>query len=792
MKRYKQDKEGVALVAVLGFLGVMLLLAVSLSIAMRTERLTSEAGRDDMKTRQLLHTAVARAMADVNDFMRDANPSVQATKDDWLYAPGAESSVARPTMIHLPRDFALLPSLSVDASTRTLQNDGIELISGEIEDWLPSKYLTTGGGAYDAASKAAGAEWINIVDPQTNIILGRVAYLVVDCTGLLDVNLITTENEGAPARREGESIGEIDARLLPEVKTRENAQFLYENRAFYHRFDSLPEIIYLNDGTGGQAAFKEEHAIDADALNNLTPYSLSYDRGWWKGNAAGVGTWESTFAGAPLNLKDWTAADAQNVFAALGFANPTDMARCFEDYTDADFIPGGSGGANFDVPCCEPIPMVNEIDAGVQARHDGSNYFLDVYVDIELCYPFPTVVTNDRQYTVEYHSLGIVAGGVGAVTLSAMGGITSTPPFTVVEGGGWYQTVRFQLVSAPIMVWTPPTINVLLNNFDIRVRDNDTGTDVDRTVNSGAPGLTLLVAGIAKPSAGASSPPKSPLQSLRCNDPRVNHLTDARCWSQGPKSLGAANIGAIFSAPLVWNQTTNGGFEGSLMFVRNGPMQSVAEMGFIPTGAPWETIDLLSSAGADLLSKFRVEPLNTVNPYLYGKINPHSLNTSVWYSVFVGCPMSEYPGDGGAYTVGVSRAESLVKSLADYNAEDDSWGADSFDGFADWVGIQALRRGSTDNWGRDPRDNGKPLSNMQAEGVIRNSYRLFSPNQNLFTIIVVAQAINDQGVRGVYEPDVDTILGEKRAVALVWRDPFPNPATGRNEMFIRMLRYIDQ
>jgi len=221
-------------------------------------------------------------------------------------------------------------------------------------------------------------------------------------------------------------------------------------------------------------------------------------------------------------------------------------------------------------------------------------------------------------------------------------------------------------------------------------------------------------------------------------------------------------------------------------------MQSVAEMGFIPTGAPWETIDLLSSAGADLLSKFRVEPLNTVNPYLYGKINPHSLNTSVWYSVFVGCPMSEYPGDGGAYTVGVSRAESLVKSLADYNAEDDSWGADSFDGFADWVGIQALRRGSTDNWGRDPRDNGKPLSNMQAEGVIRNSYRLFSPNQNLFTIIVVAQAINDQGVRGVYEPDVDTILGEKRAVALVWRDPFPNPATGRNEMFIRMLRYIDQ
>ena len=84
-------------------------------------------------------------------------------------------------------------------------------------------------------------------------------------------------------------------------------------------------------------------------------------------------------------------------------------------------------------------------------------------------------------------------------------------------------------------------------------------------------------------------------------------------------------------------------------------------------------------------------------------------------------------------------------------------------------------------------------NNMQVEGIIRNSYRLFSPNQNLLTIIVIAQAINDQNVRGVYEPLEDVILGERRAVALVWRDPFPNPdRDGRNEMFVRMFRYLDQ
>ena len=790
MRKSKENKEGVALVAVLGFLGVMLLMAVSLSIAMRTERLTSEAARDDMRTRQLVHTAIARAMGDVNDFMYDRDPTAPLTKNKWLYGAQAGSSVELPAMIHLPRDFALLHSLTPDTATNKL-GSAANLISGEVIDWLPSKYLTTSGGDYDAGEKAADAHWINIIDPKTNVILGRIAYLIADCTGLLDVNLIN--DSGKPTRGEGVSIGEINAGLIPEVGTPERAIILDKNKTYYHRFDSLPEILYLNDGIGGGGAFKELAAVDPDALDNLVPYSLCYDRGWWKGSVAGVGTgtWVSTFADAPLNVNDWGFANAEDVFEALHFANPADMARCFEDYTDIDFIPGGTAGANPDVPCCEPIPMINEVSLRNEVNFvAGSGYTLDVYVRVEIVFPFPSSVTNATEYTLSFGAPYFTYTHTKMGFFGPLVPFNPNPPshdFTVMSQPQ-YQSFTFQFRAGPInapmlvpLVLQSPANSI--NNFNIAIAEKASGVVVDRMLLSANEAFSLSIPQIplvAPWPKGASS------DSLSANDPRLNHIPEKTCWVKGGGSMGSVNEGLTYGE-LQFNEAPNGAREGTNMYVRNGPMQSVAEMGFIPTGEPWGTIDLLSGQGADLLSKFRVEPLNAA-PYMYGKINPHSLNTGVWSSVFGDCRMSEYPGDEGAKLVDVSLAGLLAKAITDYNAEDDSWGTNSFEGLADWLAIPALSRSGYDLWGA-------PNNNMQVEGVVRNSYRLFNPNQNLFTIIVVAQAVNDQpndeGERGTFDEDTDTILGEKRALALVWRDPFPN-AAGRNEMFIRMFRYIDQ
>lgn len=779
----RNKKDGIALVAVLGFLGVMLLMAVALSISMRTERLISESGLDDVRTRQLVRTGLARAMADINQFMIETDPT---TGDPALPAQ-------QPAMIHLPREYALFRSISTDGSADKLESDA-DLISGEMLDWLPAKYLVTDGGVFDAAAEAANAEWINIRDPNTNIILGRVAYLLADCTGLLDVNLIN--DGGNPVRTEGASVGEINAKLLPEIREESRALNLDKNKSFYHRFDSLPEIIYLNDGIGGSDSYKEPLAVSGSLLNNLAPYSLAYDRGWWNWSATPSSRgWTNGYSDSlgrsiPLDINEWTNQEgsAAAVFERVGFADFPGQAglmeTCFWDYVDTDFIPGGLGTANPNVPCCEPIPMITEISAAAQASYDMTNYYLDVYVDVKVSYPFAGI-ENPRSYVLDYHSVGITLPSSWVpvpVPVPFPAGATSTAPFTAAAGGDWYHhPVPFR-VRGSSTSWPPGLfINVVLRNFDIRLRD---GSDyVDQTPLGTA---ALLLGPISRPpAAGGSSPLVLCRQSLHCNDPRVNHLPGTEEWQLAPRLLNNAQSAGIIFGSQSYNYATNGTVEGYPSYVRNGPMQNAGELGFISVGRPWTTIDLTSLRGSELLSKFRVGSAPADSPYFSGKINPHSLNTSVWSAVLSDCPMEQYPNDSGAKLVDPALAGLLAKAITDYNAENKSWGTNSFEGLADWTAIPALRRAPNDNWG------GPVNNNMQVEGVIRNSYRLFNPNQNLFTIIVVAQAINDQGVRGSFDSNTDTILGEKRAVALVWRDPFMGKA-GRNEMFIRMFRYIDQ
>ena len=234
------------------------------------------------------------------------------------------------------------------------------------------------------------------------------------------------------------------------------------------------------------------------------------------------------------------------------------------------------------------------------------------------------------------------------------------------------------------------------------------------------------------------------------------------------------------------------------MYVRNGPMQSVAELGFIPTGSPWTTIDLFSQKGRDLLAKFRTTSITAgTKIYTNGLINPNTLFTDVLIAAFRDAPIEEYPGDtSSSLGVDADMAGDIAAGMYEVSSNAALSGSNVFDSSAGWVTTRAFaRKGSdkailSDTYG---------LDNNQKESIIRNSYRLFNPNQQLFTIVVIAQAINDQpdgtGKYGTYGNE-DMIVGEKRAVALVWRDPFPDlpspPGSGRHEMFVRTFKYLDE
>jgi hypothetical protein len=107
-----------------------------------------------------------------------------------------------------------------------------------------------------------------------------------------------------------------------------------------------------------------------------------------------------------------------------------------------------------------------------------------------------------------------------------------------------------------------------------------------------------------------------------------------------------------------------------------------------------------------------------------------------------------------------------------------------FQAGTDWVRIPCMRQGGAlASLG---------LNNNQRESLIRNTWGLFSPMNSLFTVVVIAQTIKEgPGNVGIWNANDDMVTGERRAVALVWRDPFK---TGRNlhhEMYVRMFRHLN-
>ena len=63
---YNYHQQGVALIMVLGLLSVMIIMAVSFAIAMRTERLAAGNYLDSVRAKQLVRGALHLAMADIH------------------------------------------------------------------------------------------------------------------------------------------------------------------------------------------------------------------------------------------------------------------------------------------------------------------------------------------------------------------------------------------------------------------------------------------------------------------------------------------------------------------------------------------------------------------------------------------------------------------------------------------------------------------------------------------------------------------------------------------------------
>jgi len=241
-------------------------------------------------------------------------------------------------------------------------------------------------------------------------------------------------------------------------------------------------------------------------------------------------------------------------------------------------------------------------------------------------------------------------------------------------------------------------------------------------------------------------------------------------------------------------------------------MQSVSELGHIwlanlnyagiKQGDPsiwWQNINLLSyEYGAYLLDVFTVRPTNAGPKSVHGVVAINTRNEAAIRALFYNAP------------IGIATNSAYLKSLP--GNPNNSWKVDYFDdsdaAFNKVVEAILDRTGTNEIWSfqdlfepDDPTSRDEDLdasgpvaaalrglvapdseypygepNDIAREGAIRHITELISFRQNIFTIVLAAQA---------YGKDQESVVAEARAVAVLYRDSY----TGR--YFVRSFKWLD-
>ena len=803
----RRNQQGVALIVVLGFLSIMIIMALAFLTQARVERQVASATLEAMRGRQILRTALNAAM------------------NDYSVELAAHQLVMPPVNTDYDMFTSIPPKPIMGMGGRTIGQDNIELLVGAVEDWIPRKYFNP---PYNAKTRVpANAEWILVRDDpsssQPSRILGRYAYVCFDMSGGVDGNLVARESEvaGQDARvasnRIRRSVRQMPMGLLPEAV---NPSQFKSYRRGWKGFDSLQTLIKLTDGKAqdgndGHTRWQPERkeifgaGLASNLVSDVVPFSLSVYRGGRYSRSSA--TWSKPeFCGAA----PWTTvlSPIQSQFAPGWQAW---VSNAIMDFTSSSPYPIGT-----DYPSPKNVPMFNEINMSYRLLTPEQDpvsgwykYTVEVTLTVEFWYPFPSE-DNVRSgtYNMPPPTLtGGAAAGDGQIWMQMVMPTVAPPlvafdpsaaPPAALSVEAKYNNGRPYLATGttnfvykmPLIRPVPPSpappdynpaypfpnnVSPLLVNM-VQVRKPIYLRAGTNNVDMIPPGLTIQpVAANVMPGA-----PVTKVYVQEVTDPRLNHIPGQ--WVlQGAPSLEARNT---------WGGSTLNKFmaEGTNLYCRNAPMETPADLGYISTGKEWETIDICTPAAADVLANLIADPnlyaTFSSNKVFYtnGTINPNTRSSNVLACAFYDLATQETPNTKtevvGANPLDEATARLLAQSIMDSTVSgtiDNACQAGS-----DWVRCAAMQQGGALA--------AIPLNNNQRESLVRNTWGLFSPDNSLFTVVVVAQTIKEGPNNvGTWNAADDVITGERRAVALVWRDPYKNGVNPHHEMLVRMFRYLN-
>jgi len=688
-----RGRSGVALILVIGMLALMVVLGVTFSIYMRTERVAAGSFKSSVVARQLISVALNRALDAINtDLGNKPYPT-------WNVLESSNSITIIP-------DVTNINSMA----------------------WIPRAAL--------GSNQTPTPRWIDV--PGVD---GRVGYLVVNCSGLLDAN-ISGSNGGT--RSIGTNVNEIQISVCPDVA---NVVPLVAGRPY----ETIQEL-----GVTG---------LVSGALNqpvsNFVCYSF-FPTGYPEGtNISLVDLSGDTNALMSRHTNIVSGLIASGI-------DPTQAEFVFTnllDYVDADNIPRDLGSA-----CTEAVPMFNEIIVSpTYFFKPDTNVNINGSVFVEWFYPFvkPSLVTN---FWIECN---LTFANTGGLPLPASVRTNVNAIFRTAQYPSPCPEIQFSLLSTNYSSYIGVTQTLSANISLIMHSSTPNGPAVDASPYPTNLTLTIRLPPLVPPRPPAINRTMISITTNReCIDPRFNWSSAYWKYSTNGSSMGSLN-GTTRDFLSGTNYFTD---KHDSMFVADRPLLSVSELTYLLRGSSagdlWNTIRLFDGGGGTP-SVDRVLDFFTIgtNQPVRGYVNPNSRMSDVLNAVFEDMPLNNYPEEPGSAVLSHLQASALASFWGDTNRNA-------------WCGNMARLSDIghvTNVFSALPGG----LTPFQQESVCRNTAGLFNTRQQYFKILLFAQT-----AKTVPLLQDKSVLADVRAVAEVWRDPLPN-AEGIHPYVIRMVHVLN-
>lgn len=586
--------SGVALILVLGALSLMLILAVSFAVSVRTERLAAGNYADSVRARHLAQVGLVRAMNDINDNLSD--PDGQPHYPGWSVTNSSYSTETNSTETSRIYTTPLLNLATNDSATNFIPRALTNAVKSAI-DYNPASHWVEIWSEVPNKNAPSGIE---------NNLIGRVGYLILNCSGLLDANFV-----GGVERASGRHPNEIAIeQLLGELPN----GFTNE-RAEHVRYENLVELAKLNN---------------CAPTTNFCVYSYCPPGYWDPANKA---------CRMPINLAgDLTKSERHkeiiNGFKALDFT-PEEAEELYTrliDYANPDTM---------------PVPMINEIVFTNEVTHNAGSTDWSVKFKgaFELWYPF----------------LGHEAGGytfdAKLQFVSAAGSELEEVPYTQES----LASQSFKVISFEKNVTynTDPGKSFTVNLKEAKViRKNAKGKSATNSLSLYAWTMNrdeALCLECLDPRFNEDLSNSENSEFWRKTD--KHSLNEVNPWVKDYQTS---------TNHLVNHPVPDQGIE---MYSAHAPLQSAAELGYLAY-APWRTIKLYGPDLHRVLDVFKVDTNMPDSIYATstncGLVN-FNINVAVdaLAACFVDMPLDQYPGDPDATLLDMEKARLVARKMMD-------------------------------------------------------------------------------------------------------------------------------